>query len=432
MFTQQFPEVTDLNTFQGMIIDFRKTIGSKSWNTHRSPIDQVDINKIKGAFLYNIKTNTLIEDLDFIDPVQGKIAGIAEQELSYKTYYDPAAFSIGNDTVVIDETNAWGREHVGELWWDLSAVKFYNYQQNSITYQTNYWGEVFPGTSVQVYEWVESDLIPSEWDNLADTEQGIASGVSGTSKYGDFVYSQRLVWDPISKTSKPRYYYWVANKRVVHNVTSRRITSYDVTRLIEDPVGQGYRFVGLMGKDRYVLFNCEGLMSGEDVAFNLRYFTLDNDTQNIHNQYQMLTQGIGSSRPNRDIELKWFDSIIGYDTQFRVVPDPKLSAKAKYGISNNPRQSMFINKSEAYKQLIERVNDVLIKNIIVDEFDISDLTKSDPAPFASSRDYDIKIDTFEDLAFVGVAKRITAVLTPTIVDGKITSVCNYKFRKRLC
>ena len=416
------PEVTDLNTFQGMIIDFRKPIGAKSWNTHRSPIDQVDINKIKGAFLYNIKTNTLIEDLDFIDPVQGKIAGIAEQELSYKTYYDPAAFSIGNDTVIIDETNAWGREHVGELWWDLSAVKFYNYQQNSITYQTNYWGEVFPGTSVQVYEWVESDLIPSEWDNLADTEQGIASGVSGTSKYGDFVYSQRLVWDPISKTSKPRYYYWVANKRVVPNVTGRRITSYDVTRLIQDPVGQGYRFVGLMGKDRYVLFNCEGLMSGEDVAFNLRYFTLDNDTQNIHNQYQMLTQGIGSSRPNRDIELKWFDSIIGYDTQFRLVPDPKLSAKAKYGISNNPRQSMFINKSEAFKQLIERVNDVLIKNIIVDEFDISDLTKSDPAPFASSRDYDIKIDTFEDLAFVGVAKRITAVLTPTIVDGKITSV----------
>ena len=69
----------------------------------------------------------------------------------------------------------------------------------------------------------------------------------------------------------------------------------------------------------------------------------------------MLTQGIGSSRPNKDIELKWFDSIIGYDTQFRLVPDPKLSAKAKYGISNNPRQSMFINKSEAFKQLIERV-----------------------------------------------------------------------------
>ena len=72
---------------------------------------------------------------------------------------------------------------------------------------------------------------------------------------------------------------------------------------------------------------------------------------------------------------------------------------------------------------------------IVDEFDISDLTKSDPAPFASSRDYDIKIDTFEDLAFVGVAKRITAVLTPTIVDGKITSIkitMNVKCTIKIC
>ena len=31
------PEVTDATTFQGMIIDFRKTIGQKAWKVHRSP-----------------------------------------------------------------------------------------------------------------------------------------------------------------------------------------------------------------------------------------------------------------------------------------------------------------------------------------------------------------------------------------------------------
>ena len=219
--------------------------------------------------------------------------------MSYKTYYDPASYSIGNDTVVVDEDNAWGAEHVGKLWWDLNAVKFYNYQQNSITYQTNYWGEVFPGTSVEVYEWVETDLLPSEWDNLADSESGIASGVSGLSRYGDGVYSQRLKWDPIAKTSKAKYYYWVANKRIVPATANRKITAYDVKRMIEDPVGQGHRFVGLMAKDRFVLFNCEPLLSGNNVAFNLRYYTLDNVDQNIHNEYQMLTQGIGSSKPNK-------------------------------------------------------------------------------------------------------------------------------------
>ena len=64
------------------IVDFRKTVGAKAWKQHRTPIDQVDIDNIKNVFLYNTKTNVIVEDLDFIDPVQGKIAGTAEQELS--------------------------------------------------------------------------------------------------------------------------------------------------------------------------------------------------------------------------------------------------------------------------------------------------------------------------------------------------------------
>ena len=51
----------------------------------------------------------------------------------------------------------------------------------------------------------------------------------------------------------------------------------------------------------------------------------------------MLTQGIGPASPTRDIEKKWFDSLVGYDSPLRLVPDPKLSAKAKYGINNNPK-----------------------------------------------------------------------------------------------
>ena len=83
---------------------------------------------------------------------------------------------------------------------------------------------------------------------------GIASGVSGLSRYGDGVYAQRLKWDPIAKTSKAKYYYWVANKRIVPATANRKITAYDVKRMIEDPVGQGHKFVGLWLKiDLYYL-----------------------------------------------------------------------------------------------------------------------------------------------------------------------------------
>ena len=416
------PEMTDLATYQGIIVDFRKPIGSKAWNTHRSPIDQIDIPNIKNLFLYNTETNTLVQSLDFIDPVQGKIAGPAEQEISYKTYYDPATYSIGDDTVVVDEQNSWGADHVGQLWWDIGAVKYYNYYQNDIQYQTNYWGKPFPNGIVNVYEWVMTDLLPAEWNEIADTNDGLDRGISGISRYGDEVYSTRLVWDSVAGRSKPKYFYWVANKKVLPSVENRKLTAFAVRQLINDPAGQGYAFAALQSKDRMALFNVKPLLSGNNVALNLSYYTLDNQEQNRHLEYQILTDGIGSSRPNRDIELKWFDSLIGYDRKDRQVPDPRLSAKAKYGINNKPRQSMFVNRTEALKEVIERANGVLIKNIIVDEFDISRLRESDPQPNITSRRYDLAIDTFQDLPFVGVAKRITAELTPTIIDGRIVSV----------
>ena len=366
------------------------------------PHDKVSVNEKRSLSPFPILTsNNYLTSLDLIDPVQGKISGIAEQDLAFKTYYDPASYNIGDTSVVVDTYGGWTNDTVGKLWWDLSAVKYYNYYQNDITYQTNFWSEVFPGTDIAIWEWVESNILPSEWDSLADTEEGIAQGISGLSKYGDNAYSQQLVWDTISNSTSTKYYFWVLNKKTIPEVDFRNLSASAVQQLIKDPAGAGYKFAALMSKDRFSLFNVAQLMEDKDIALNIRYYTTSNKNQNIHNEYQMIAQGVATSKPNKDIERKWFDSLIGYDAQFRLVPDPKLSAKAKYGVSNNPRQSMFINKAEAYKEVIERVNDILIKNIIVDEFNINDLTKSDPQPLASSRRYDLKIDTYEDLAFVG-------------------------------
>tara|TARA_R110000851_G_scaffold76814_3_gene169042 strand:+ start:16317 stop:31109 length:14793 start_codon:yes stop_codon:yes gene_type:complete len=416
------PQMTDYNTYQGMVVDYRKILGTTAWTTHRSPLDQVDLSNVKSAFLYNTKTNTLVTDIDLIDPVQGKIPGPAEQELSFKTYYDPASYNIGDTSVVVDTYGGWTNDTVGKLWWDLSAVKYYNYYQNDITYQTNFWSEVFPGTDIAIWEWVESDVLPSEWDTLADTEQGIAQGISGLSKYGDTAYSQQLVWDNISNSTSTKYYFWALNKKTTPNVDFRSLSASSVQQLIKDPAGAGYKFAALMSKDRFALYNVASLMDDKNIALNIRYWTTTNKKQNIHNEYQMIAQGVPTSKPNRDIERKWFDSLIGYDVKDRLVPDPALSVKLKYGIQNRPRQGLFVNKSEAFKQVIERANDVLKNNIIVDEFDISDLVKSDPAPSVSTQLYDAVIETFEDLAFLGIGNKTSPTLTPTIIDGSITQV----------
>ena len=70
-------------------------------------IKKINLSKIKRVLLYNTKTKKIIKYLDYIDPIQGKIAGAAEEELTFKTHYDPAVYTNGtaSPTTVIDSEN---------------------------------------------------------------------------------------------------------------------------------------------------------------------------------------------------------------------------------------------------------------------------------------------------------------------------------------
>jgi len=406
---------------EGFVLDYSKSQGDSIVKTLRQPKDTVDLNKIKRVILYDTKQNELLLYLDYIDVLQGKIAGPAEQEISYKTYYDPAVYTTGTN-VKVDATRAWGAEQTGKVWWNLTNAKFLNPYQDNIIFSANNWNTLFESNTIDVFEWVESEYLPSQWDNLADTEQGIAEGVSGKSLYGDNGYSLRRVYDEASGTFTTYYYYWVQNKTTIPPIESRTLSVQDVADLIADPAGEGYRFVTFASPDSYVLHNCQSFIKDRDVAISVQYWTIEDQTVNIHNQYQIITDGLEQSRPNRDIEQKWFDSLVGFDSAGRSVPAPELSAKEKYGVQNRPRQSWFVNRTEALKQVLDRVNSVLLNNLIIDDKDITNLNDADPIPSVNSSRFDVAVDTFLDLQFVGVARARRAILTPVIQDGRIIRV----------
>jgi len=416
------PTVSSNSLFTGTVVDFRLPERSNIYNRLRESKDPVNLEKIKRVILYNRKTNKLLTYLDYIDPIQGKIAGPAEQNLSYKTYYDPASYTVGTGSVVVSPTNSWGPAQVGQLWWNLTNAKFINpYQGNSI-YSSNNWSSLFDGNTIDVYEWVESTVLPSKWDQVQSTSETLDRGISGTSLYGDTAYATKQVYDKVSQSLQTYYYFWVKNKKTIPNKEFRTMSSFDVANLISDPKAQGYRFAAFLSNNSFTIYNCDNLLSDDDVAFSVQYWTIDNQQINIHNQYQIITEGLSTSKPNRDIERKWFDSLIGYDEQNKIVPAPDLSPKQKYGILNSPRQSWFVNKQEALKQVIERANIVLKKNLIVDDKSLLKLQLEDPAPTAISRKYDTTVETVAELEFIGVAKAQQASVQLVIEDGVIKDI----------
>lgn len=412
--------IGDPTPTQGAVYEFKSD--KKTWSVYRQPTPSVDIKKIKSIFLYDTEKNNIISYLDFVDPLQGKIIGLAEQELRYKTYYDPATYTLGTADVVVDTLDSWTKAAIGQLWWDLSAVKFFDVYQGTAAYKANTWNARFDDAAVEVYEWVESTYSPSQWDELADTEEGLTLGISGRSKYGDLAYSIDQTYDSLTQNYSNKYYFWVKNKVTVPDVEFRKYSANDVAGLIQDPKSKGVKYAALLGPNQWALINCKELIAGNKVAINFRYWTVDNIEINIHSHYQLLTDGDISRRLNSYVEQKWIDSLVGSDVFNNPVPDPELSPKLKYGILNKPRQSMFVNRTEATKQFVERVNAVLIKKNLVDDFDLSGLEAKEDPPGLYSRSYDIVKPTHSELRFVGTAAVETPALTPIIINGKITGV----------
>lgn len=420
------PELSSSNTgnnFIGTVVDYKRQRNELPWSGYRNPTKQVNLSKFKGVFIYNKDGSGTSTQLDYIDAIQGKIAGPAEEELAFTTPFDPATYTTSDQTTVnVDTENYWADEHVGKLWWDISTVQWIEPYQSNIIYNTANFNKLMVGASVDVYEWVESTLTPTQWLALADTEEGLSRGISGTPKYGTNTFVTKRLFNNASSKFYNRYYYWVKNTKIIPNLENRKSSAYDVAQLIEDPAAQGYKFVAIYGNNRFGLYNCTGLVEEDKKAINFRYWTIKNQDINSHNQYQIISDGLPTSKPKKDLEQKWVDSLVGVDVYNRPVPDPALAFKQKYGILNRPRQSMFKNNIEALKQVIERTNRVLAEQLIVDEYNFDQLLSKDPAPDLISSKYDVEIDTYSEISFVNISKVKPATLTPIFEEGKLIRV----------
>jgi len=405
----------------GAVIDFRKT-KDNVWETYRKAENPADIKGIKSILLYNTRTNTLVKELDITDPLQGKILGVVEQELKYKTYYDPATYSVGINGVTVDAVDAWDATHEGEVWWDLTTSRFVNYHQNTPLYRANNWNKLDQHSSVDVYEWVVTEYKPSEWDAISDTAEGLSLGVSGKSKYGDEVYATAKVYDEVSKTFKTKYLFWVKGKRTTPDFSDRTVDVESMANLIADPRSQGYTFAAVTGTNSFVLFNCKQFLNDDEVAINFKFWTTADTDTNIHRQYQILSQGLDISQPNDTIVDKWFDSLVGFTKTGLPVPNVALSKKQRYGILNKPRQSMFKNRVEALKQFVEYANYVFANNIIVDDFDLAPLSAKEEYPAEYTNEWDILINDDFELELISTGKIKSAEIELVVEEGKIVDV----------
>lgn len=398
---------------------------SQTWNQLRVEDVVVDTRLINRAFTLDSVSDTIVDYLEIIDPIKGRIPGNSDQEIKYKTVYDPAVYSIGITGTVNDTKTNWLDEHVGELWWDLSNVKYVNYEQGDLEFRRNNWNRIFPGCSIDVYEWVRSKYLPSQWSALADTNEGLAQGISGQPKFVDnSVISIKQVYNPTSGNFTNVYYFWVKNKATVPTATDRRLSSLEVANLIADPKAQGLKYASFIANNAVMLTNIKPTLKDTLINLNVEIDAIDSNI-NKHTEWLILRENdpLSYLDTNSLLLQKLVDSLLGRDPLGNPVPDPTLPDRQKYGISFRPRQSMFKDRFQALRTLIEYVNSIFAGYLINEEtYNFSKLYATEQPEDPSDGMWDITV--VDNIAKSQVTTRYwrQGQLSVNLKNGRIDTV----------
>jgi hypothetical protein len=352
-----------------------------SWRVLQAQRPVVDIRLLNSVFLYNLVSSSTTEFLDFFDPLQGKILGAARQNIDYIGAVDPAGYNSGGVNL---RGTTWTGDHQGEIWWDTSTVRFIDPNQDSLTYAARRWGQVFPGSSIDVYEWITSTVPPDQYPG-----PGVVRDIGS--------YSVRAVLQR-DGTIVTEYFYWVRSSTAVATRRGKTLSTEAISRYIENPRGSGIAYLAAINASTVAIYNCEQLIEAQDTVLHIE-FDQQFTTDNVHVEYQLVPENRADGWITPVIYRKLQDSLCGVDEVGNNVPDIFLSPPERYGIQFRPRQSMFVDRYSALENFVQRVNSVLVQFPISETRRFVLLDSADPEPSAQSGLWNKRVDNIEQLSF---------------------------------
>ena len=398
------------NASSGKAYIFHNNNQVAGWSVSRHQQPKVELASISRTFIYNQKNNNILAALDYLDPAKGKVLNIADKDIDFKLATDPALYNQGTGMTSADLH--WGPVQVGKIWWDLNTVRYIDYEQDSLIYRLNHWGQRFPGSTINVYEWVESTVLPSQYPG------------PGIPKHpDDSAYATRGYVDSTGNI-KLKYYFWVEGKDTINTRAGKSNSIVGIVNAIESPEVQGTSYISVLRADTVSLFNVNHLLTGTNSVLHLG--TQEDDSLIVHSEYTLVQEGNPASKIPTSLTNKLNDSLSGLDAVGNPVPDPALPVSQRYGISIRPRQSMVVNRQDALANVITIINNFLKHYPICSRKSLTGMNSSEPIPDADSGEYNSSITplaSIEELSYVNTNN--LAVGTKVLVLSDATQLTKW-------
>lgn len=307
----------------------------------------------------------LYQDILTYDPIQGLIPGVAAKEIWYRLEDDPACYNISPTPSYGFE---WGAAEVGRLWWDLSTTRYLLAEtdidtEDELVYRKANWGQLAPSSTVDIYEWVESSVSPSDW-------QTAYQNGSDTNTYNGAVYStenyvQTTKWDDSLGSDVTVYYFWVKNRPTVPvNDETRETSAQSVSQILTNPVSSGLSWMAPLTTSSIIVAGIAQYLT-QNSTLNIQIAEVDYDAPQ-HSEWTIIRKGDERSLPDRTLWNKFCISLTGRDSFSNVVPDPQRYVTDQVGYDVENGQSLFSDLKSARKHLVKSLNTILARSLIAD------------------------------------------------------------------
>ena len=143
------------------------------------------------------------------------------------------------------------------------------------------------------------------------------------------------------------------------------------------------------------VYNIKKELSGDSIVLNVDFRTNTHDS-NSHSIWKLVRDGDKEYRPGTEIETGWWDSLIGSNSVGNKVPDMDLAINERYGNKIRPRQSWYVNRFDALKEIIDYANTVLKKHELANIIKYDNLNSFDAEPTVESLEWDVSVNTYAD------------------------------------
>lgn len=353
----------------GEATTFVNPLNVANWSVYRQSAPIVDINKIENTQIFSAITNNTLINLDYMDPLQGKLLGAVRQNIDYVSSDDPASY---NSDTATNSGYLWGELQIGQIWFNTKNVRFINYHQNDLVYNSEYWGAVFPGSDVAVYTWVASNVPPAQYQG-----PGIPYDITQYA-IGSTINASNVV--------TPIYFFWARNTNLISRKREKTLSDTIIASYISNPKASGISYMAPLLPNTFALYNSEEYFEANNSIMHIGYASGISDDVS-HSEFTLIRENYaddflpglpaaadspvtlpgrilyptaGSNEPY-SLYARMIDSLSGCNTAGGVVPDPFLPKDVQSGILARPRQSFFFNRFKALENYLSYANEVLIQ-----------------------------------------------------------------------